>query len=199
MFAKPLAALAIIASIWALAACSGDPRPAASLQSTETTEQTQPAAPALNEASPEPATPTVDPQAWQPVELPDAGLRLNVPPGWQALEDGGYWSDPSGARLSLSVMSLPANTQASGVFLPEEFDLVESHSFSTRLGLGDYLLISITRQHGQSTTTRYEWHILINNGDHPAVDFYASAASQSVLEQLRPQLERLAQAACWLP
>lgn len=203
MPAKFLAVLIAPCLLLTLAACAGN--------------ATSPAAPAVGPASTgeivfpgetlEPATPTVaptftptlDPAAWQPVELPDAGLQLIAPPGWQALEDGGYWSDDSGARISVSVMDLPAGANTRGAFLPEEFELVQTRSLSTGLGMGECLLIAITRHHGQSSTIRYEWHILVNSGDHPAVDFYASTSSMDALVELRPQLERLAKAAAWLP
>ncbi len=201
MFVKFTGILAVIGFTLALAACGAEATPSPAARAEEIPVEPQPLALAETPAPTPPpaASPTVDPLEWQPVELPEAGLRLIAPPGWQGLEDGGYWSDVSGERLSVSVQPLPAGAQPRGVFLPEEFDLVETRSLSTGLGMADCLQIAITRQHGQATTTRYEWHILVNSGDRPAVDFSASAASSSVLAELRPLLEKLAQTASWIP
>lgn len=198
MPARPLAALTLIALLFGLTACSGQtsPSPYFLPKVAAVTSQATLPDPVQTEAPP---TATLDPTGWQTVELSDARLRLSVPPGWQELEDGGYWSDISDARLSLSVQELPAGVSAMDFFLPEEYELAQTGSLATGLGLGDCVQINIIRQNEHSTTTRYEWHILVGRGDHPAVDFYASAASPDALERLRPHLERLAALASWLP
>lgn len=198
MHTRSLAALTLFALLFGLTACSSQVTPSpytAPRLSVSIAPVTQ-ARPTQTEAAP---TATLDPTGWQMVELPDAKLRLSVPPDWQALEDGGYWSDISGARINLSVQELPPGISVMDFFLPEEYELVQTLSMATGLGLGDCLQINITRQNEQSTTRRYEWHILVNRGDHPAVDFYATTSSPDALDRLRPQLERLAELASWMP
>lgn len=198
MHARSLAALTLLALLFGLTACTDQAAPSpytAPRLSVSIAPVTQ-TSPVQTEAAP---TATIDPTGWQTVELSDAKLSLSVPPDWQELEDGGYWSDISGARINLSVQALPPGISVMDFFLPVEYELVQSTSMATGLGLGDCLQINITRQNEQSNTTRYEWHILVNRGDHPAVDFYATASSPDALERLRPQLERLAALASWLP
>ena len=159
---------------------------------------TAPAAPALTpEPLPEPS-PSTDPLAWRRGEVPEAGLTLLVPPEWQALEDGGYWSPEAGARVSISALALPPGTPLSAAFLPgDEYDVFEGRSFASGLGLGEYLGIAVYRSDRQANPGYYELHILVSSGDHPAVDFAASAPTLEAVEALRPALERLAAGARW--
>jgi len=142
--------------------------------------------------------PTPDPLAWRPAAVPEASLLLLVPPGWQELEDGGYWSPQAGMRLSVSLLFLPLGTPLSTAFLPEgEYDVFEGRSFASGLGMAEYLGIAIYRSERQTNPGRYELHILVSSGDHPAVDFTASAPTLLDVEALRPALERLAAEAAW--
>lgn len=149
------------------------------------------------EPSPEPS-PSSDPLAWRRVEVPESGLTLLVPPEWQALEDGGYWSPEAGARVSVSALALPPGTPLSAAFLPgDEYDVFEGRSFASGLGMGEYLGIAVYRSDRQANPGYYEVHILVSSGDHPAVDFAASAPTLEAVEALRPALERLAAEARW--
>jgi hypothetical protein len=144
------------------------------------------------------ASPTPDALAWQSAAVPEAGLTLLVPPGWQELEDGGYWSPQAGVRLSVSTLYLPPGTPLSTAFLPEgEYDVFEGRSFASGLGMAEYLGIAVYRSERQANPGRYELHILVSSGDHPAVDFTASAPSRLEVESLRLALERLAAEAAW--
>lgn len=143
-------------------------------------------------------TPTTDPLAWQRIDLPDVGLSLLAPPDWQALEDGGYWSPAAGSRLTVTVLALPENSQSWEPFLPAEYDLLDEDTFATGLGMGDCLKIAVIRRASQTDPRRFEMHILVNSGDHPAVDFSAISTSETGLDDLRPQLEKLATGAKWL-
>lgn len=159
--------------------------------------------PAVVELTPDPTampapTPTPDPLAWQPLEVPEAGLTLLVPPGWQALEDGGYWSPDAGARLSVASLVLPPGMPLSVAFFPDgEYDVLEGRSFASGLGMAEYLGIAVYRSERQANPGRYELHILVSSGDHPAVDFSASAPTLEQVEALRPLLEQLASEAGW--
>lgn len=182
--------LVVLLLLIALAACSD---PAAPAPATQLPARLP--GPVLPAAT---LTPTSDPFGWQPIELPEVGLRLVAPPDWQVLEDGGFWSPASGARLMVTVLTLPDGAQNWDAFLPTDYDLLADETFASGLGLGDCWKIAVLRRPSQSAPRRFELHILVNSGDHPAVDFSASDVSEDNLDLLRPQLEYLAASARWM-
>lgn len=184
MLNRLVSIVTLLAVAAAISACGGDVIPL---------DQRQPGSLPLT-----PEAPTADPQAWQPVALDEFGLALQAPPGWQSLEDGGYWSPAGGERLSASVQALPIGAPLWNTFLPaDEFDVLESRSFASGVGMGEYLVIAVYRSVRQTTPHHFEMHILVNSGDHPAVDFSASAPTLEAVESLRPAVERLAAEAGW--
>ncbi|GAP16006.1 hypothetical protein LARV_03801, partial [Longilinea arvoryzae] len=104
----------------------------------------------------------------------------------------------SGARLMVTVLTLPEDAQNWDAFLPMDYDVLDTETFASGLGLGDCLKIAVLRRPSQSAPRRFELHILINSGDHPAVDFSASDLTEEGLNLLRPQLEHLAENARWM-
>lgn len=191
MAVRILITLAAALGLLFSAGCNPSPPEAASRQPDEIALSPE------STASPA-ASPTPDLLAWQSAAVPEASLTLLVPPGWQELEDGGYWSPQAGVRLSVSTLYLPLGTPLSTAFLPDgEYDVFEGRSFASGLGMAEYLGIAVYRSERQANPGRYELHILVSSGDHPAVDFTASAPSRLEVESLRLALERLAAEAAW--
>jgi hypothetical protein len=160
-----------------------------------------------NPPATKPGMPPLDDQvsAYHRLEIPDAGLSVEVPAGWFRLEPELAWTpeQDSGLRLGLNWADLQPPMEAEAVLLPNHSQIVSSDAIELSWGHGRAFTLEVYAPAAQGGDTRapveaVETHVLVvTNVDNVrrAFDLYASAPDAEQLAALAPTLQHLVESA----
>ena len=163
------------------------------------------------EATPEPSAtvPVSESVTYAPVEIPDAGLALEVPEGWARLEPAWTWAEVVGSELqvgvSWTVLVPPQEPEA--VMLPSPSEVVSSDPVELAFGSGRKVVLNVfgASEGGEDTAApvvAVQAHVLAirdEGGSRVAYDFFASAPTQEGLATLDAVLQHMTQTAVLQP
>ena len=187
----------VLLSVLLLAACGATSTPAATPGMTEEPTAVSTAVPAPT------ALETVAPVG-EPVEIPEAGLSVQPPAGWERLEPDWVWAAPEveGQRVGLDWADLQPPAEAEAALLPAGAQVLSSEAAGVPWGQARRVTLEVygpaEAGQGQAPVTAVEMHVLVvtsEGGQRRGYDFYASAPTADELAALQPVLDALVQSA----
>jgi len=205
----------VLLSLLLLAACGATSTPAATSVITDELIAEPTAEPsatpviseeptAVSTAAPAPtALETVAPVG-EPVEIPEAGLSLQPPAGWQRLEADWAWAAPEveGQRVGLAWAELQPPAEPEAALLPTGAQILSSEPAAVSWGQARRVTVEVygpaAEGEGQAPVAAVETHVLVvttEGGLRRGYDFYASAPTAADLEALQPVLDAMGQSA----
>ena len=200
----------VLLSLLLLTACGATSTPAAAPVITGGPTAGSAAAPVITEeptavstAAPAPtALETVAPVG-EPVEIPEAGLRLQPPAGWERLEPDWAWAAPEveGQRVGLAWAELQPPAEPEAALLPAGAGILSSEPAAVSWGQARRVTVEVygpAEGEGQAPVAAVETHVLVvttEGGLRRGYDFYASAPTAGDLEALQPVLDAMIQSA----
>jgi hypothetical protein len=136
---------------------------------------------------------------YESVELPEAGLTVEAPEGWQRAESEPVWTTDDGAlKLGVNWVDLEPPMELEAALLPMPSQVLESSPVDVAWGSGRSFTVEVysaaTEGQGQAPVVAFETHILVSleqGGGRRAFDFYASAPTREELVALQPALDHL--------
>jgi hypothetical protein len=145
--------------------------------------------------------PSVPSAEYQPVEIPEVGLTFEVPVGWQRLGSEWTWgpetlSDP---HVGVNWVALEPPLEPEAALLPQPAQILESEPVELAWSNGRRFTLEVYAQAPQESETKapvlaVETHVLLTVGEgdaRRAVDFYASAPTETQLATLEPTLQHM--------
>jgi hypothetical protein len=163
--------------------------------------------PASGEASSPLATPQHGPVTYQQLEIPGAGIALDVPGNWPRLEPDWAWS-PDGAqdaRVGLDWSDLQPPMEPEAVFLPKYAQVLSSEPLDLGWATARRITLEVYARGGppeqgeeKAPVASVQTHVLAviaEGGVRRAYDFYAAAPTAEALAALQPVLDQMVQSA----
>lgn len=163
--------------------------------------------PAATPLMPEGATsvPTIAaPAAGRRVGIPEAGLSLQPPVGWERSESHWAWMPPGveGQRVGLDWVELQPSVEPEAALLPGNSQVLSSEVVAVPWGQARWVTLEVRGSaeggQGQAPVVAVETHVLVatvEGGRRRGYDFYASAPTAEALASLQPVLEAMIQSA----
>lgn len=184
-----------------LAACGAGPTP----EATPTTALPPTAVPtALPPTAPATAAAGTPATTGGRVGIPEAGLSLAPPAGWDRLEPDWAWMPPEidWQRVGVKWIDLQPPAEPEAALLPGNSEILSSEAAAVPWGDARRVTLVVygpaEAGQGQGQVETVETHILVvttQGGQRRAYDFYASAPAAEELAGLDPVLEALVQSA----
>jgi hypothetical protein len=138
-------------------------------------------------------TPKVTPQPGEQVAVPDIGMTLTVPAGWQR-QDGWTWVPAKGAegmRLGLAWADRTPGQEAEALFFPPSSQVLgRTEEPELSWGTAATYRLAVLVLGGEGQVERYEVHVLVRGTDR-YYDFWASAPTEIDLTAIEPALQEL--------
>lgn len=186
------------------------PEPTTAVPPTETEPAVEPTATPTEEvAEPTPteeatATPEDD-MGYREVEVPEAGLLVQVPDTWNRVELEWAWEpDPEAqSRIGIGWTTIEPPQEPEAALLPVNAQTLESEAVELPLGSGRRFVMEVygeptEESDEQAPVAALQSHILVTveeAGTRVAYDFYASAPTEEALAEIEPALQHLAESA----
>jgi hypothetical protein len=138
---------------------------------------------------------------YAPVAIPDAGLQVDVPAGWQRQAEAWVWQ-PQGddeRRIGVAWMELPPPQEVEAALLPESAQTLVSDVVEFEIGEGRRFLIEVYEPAAEGSTEQgavrsVELHVLVvsvQEGRRIGYDLYATAPSRELLSTIEPVFEHM--------
>jgi len=165
-------------------------------------------APAVVEPPPVLTPETATPTAYRLVEIPEAGMRFEIPAGWVQLTPETVWTpeDDNDLRIGFTWTTLGPPVELEAALLPNHAQIVASEPLALGWGDGRSFTLEVygTASPGgeQAPVEAVEIHALIVlsvNGERRGFDFYASAPTVEQLVEIEPVLTRVLETAAFDP
>jgi hypothetical protein len=148
----------------------------------------------------------VIPLAYERVEIPEAGLSLDVPIGWQRLDQEPAWS-PTGngeTRIGISWLHLLSVIKPEAILLPGGGLIVASAPIALDWGRGRQYMVSdygtgVPNEGASAPPLSVEIHAIVTVFDGEtqwAYDLHAVAPSEEELVTLEPVLDTMLRSMC---
>jgi hypothetical protein len=148
-----------------------------------------------------PTPPPVQEVVFQPMSIPEAGLTVQVPSGWQQTASAWAWSPDESGRTIVGVawMDLEPPVIPEAAMLPKGAQILDSEEVTLGWGNGRRFLLEVYAEDAQATGGKapvqaVELHTLVVvelDGARRAFDLYASAPTASELDALKPVLRHM--------
>jgi hypothetical protein len=154
-----------------------------------------PATPAEESSEPTPTLP-----AYVSVDIPAAGLQVEVPAGWTRLEPDWVWAPEAESELRVGVKweDLNPPQEPEAALLPEDAQIIETSEVDLSIGAGRRFLMSrygpaVEGGDEQAPVESVHIHVLVTQtGDvRRGFDFYAIAPDENTLPEVKSVLEHL--------
>jgi hypothetical protein len=137
--------------------------------------------------------------AYETVELPEAGLSVEIPEGWQRVDSEPVWTADGGTiELGVNWVDLEPPTEMEAALLPSPSQVLESSAVDVVWGSGRSFTIEVygpaAEDEGQAPVEAYETHVLVSleqSDGRRAFDFYASAPTWEEMTPLVSILDHL--------
>lgn len=178
-----------------LAACATPAAPSRTQPAPAGVEST---ATPLTSPSP-PGTPEGEPVTTQTVEIPEAGMSLEVPAGWARVED--TWAPVPGElpRVGVRWVDLQPPMEADAALLPAPAQVLSAEPIELSWGRGRRIQLEVygatpAGAGGKAAVVSVETHVLIvvqRGAARRGYDIYLAARDGEQLEQLRPVLDAI--------
>jgi hypothetical protein len=176
-----------------------------------TTQESVPTPIPVETATPTPvetATPTSAPPptspgevSYQPVDVPEAQLRFEIPASWQRLEPDWAWApaEDGWPRMGVAWRNLQPPEEAEAALLPGPAQVLNSEPVDLAWGSGRRVTLEVYGPQAGAGGTKapvesVETHVLIvlqEGGSRRAYDLYAAGRSAQELQAIEPMLQHL--------
>jgi hypothetical protein len=139
-----------------------------------------------------------------PIQIPEAGLTVVQPAGWERLAPDWIWAAPEveEQRIGLQWAELAPPAEPEAVLLPANSQILDSQPVDVPWGQARRVTVEVygaaEAGQGQAPVQAVEIHILVVtslDGQRRGYDFYASAPTAEQLAPLQPVLDAVVQSA----